>query len=178
MDKEWSSTAKATASEESSSTAGLAIELLKSACQRNEWVSQYIGFDKEGKRDWSVGTNRKVREVRDRLIKGANNDKILIISISPLVLAWRATYVGGDKDVSTNSNDGDSGNAGSQEIEGKQQQDVVSAGDTIDTIDTIDNDKSGTAVNDAATDKVVGTDLGRQTCHLRQLPKPRMRRKT
>ena len=76
------------------------IELLKTACQRNQWVSQYIGFDNEGKRDWSVGANRRVRQVRDRFTKGAN-DKILILSISPLVLAWRATYAGGGKDAVT-----------------------------------------------------------------------------
>lgn len=55
------------------------IELLKIACQRNEWISKCIGR--------GVGTNRRVRQVRDRITKGANNDEILIISISPLVLA-------------------------------------------------------------------------------------------
>jgi hypothetical protein len=116
------------------------IELLKTACQKNEWVSQYIGVDKEGRRDWSVGTNRKVREVRDRLFKGANNDKILILDISPLTLAWRETYTGDDKDASTYTNDGKSDSGSSQESEGKQQQDSKLS-DTIDMIDMIDNDK-------------------------------------
>jgi hypothetical protein len=46
------------------------IELLKIACQRNEWVQNTLG-----KRDWSVGTNRRVRQVLDRFAKGANNDR-------------------------------------------------------------------------------------------------------
>jgi hypothetical protein len=37
------------------------VELLKIACQRNEWVSKCIGFDNESKRDCSVGTNRLAR---------------------------------------------------------------------------------------------------------------------
>jgi hypothetical protein len=80
------------------------------------------GFDNEGKRDWSVGTNRRVRQVRDRFTKGANNDKILILSISPLVLAWRATYAGDDKDALNYSNGGDSGCGSSRESEREQPQ--------------------------------------------------------
>ena len=37
------------------------IELLKIACQRNEWVSKCIGFDNESKRDWSVGTETVIK---------------------------------------------------------------------------------------------------------------------
>jgi hypothetical protein len=123
------------------------IELLKIACQRNEWVSKCIGFDNESKRDWSVGTNRRVRQVRDRFTKGANNDEILIISISPLVLAWHTTYADGDdKDAITHCNDGEGGGGTSQgEFD-------------IDTIDTIDNDKNGIIGNDAATDTITATD--------------------
>jgi len=131
------------------------IELLKIACQRNQWVSQYIGFDNEGKRDWSVGTNRRVRQVRDRFTKGANNDKNLILSISPLVLAWRSTYAGDDKDAINYSNGGDSGCGSSQESEGEQPQ----AEFVIDTIDTIDSDKDSITGNDAATDRMTGTDF-------------------
>jgi hypothetical protein len=42
--------------------------------------------------------------------------------------------------------------------EREQQQGAELVGDTIDMIDMIDNDKSGTAVNDAATDKMVATN--------------------
>jgi hypothetical protein len=100
---------------------------------------------------WTIDLNRKVREVRDRFTKGANNDKILTLDISPLTVAWCATYEGGDKDTSSYSNDG---NNGSQENEGKQQEDARFVIDTIDTIDTIDNGKDRIANNDthAATD--------------------------
>jgi replicative DNA helicase Mcm len=133
------------------------IELLKAACQRNQWVSQYIGFDNEGKRDWSVGSNRRVRQVRDRFTKGANNDKIRILSISPLVLAWRESYTGGDKDALNYTNDGDSGCSSNQESEGEQQQQQAEF--VIDTIDTIDSDKDGIASNEAATDRITATDF-------------------
>lgn len=87
-------------------------------------------------RDWSVGTNRRVRQVRDRFTKGANNDKILIMSTSD----------GDDKDAITHCNDGEGGGGTSQgEFE-------------IDTIDTIDNDKNRIIGNDAATDTITATD--------------------
>jgi hypothetical protein len=104
------------------------------------WISQYIGFNNEGKRDWSVGTKRKVREVRDRFIKGSNNDQILILDISPLTVASRATYEGGDKDATTNSDRGNGG-SGSQES-GVERHDVIYVSDTINTID---NGKSRTS---------------------------------
>ncbi|MGA8084720.1 MAG: hypothetical protein WB988_22940 [Candidatus Nitrosopolaris sp.] len=144
------------------------IELLKTACQRNQWVSQYIGFDNEGRRDWSVGTNRRVGEVLDRFTKGANNDKILILSISPLVLAWRATYAAGDRDTAMYSDDD------GQESQREQQQDAGFVSDTIDKIDKIDIDKDGISGSDAATDPISATDFNpiseerqsRQTCQL------------
>ncbi|MFY9797946.1 MAG: hypothetical protein WB988_23500 [Candidatus Nitrosopolaris sp.] len=78
-----------------------------------------------------------MREVRDRFTKGANNDKILILSISPLVLAWRAIYAGG---AITYSNDGGSG-SGTSRVDG--------------TADEFGID--GTAGIDAATDKTAAT---------------------
>jgi hypothetical protein len=131
------------------------IELLKTACERDEWVSGYIGFNKEGKRDWSVETNKKVRYIRDRFTKGPNpfRDQILTLSISPLVLAWRNTYEGDDNDAVTDSNDGSS----SQESECSKgrQHDIVSVNDLTDLTDQRDG---RTAINDAGTDKIVGTN--------------------
>jgi hypothetical protein len=71
------------------------IELLKIACQRNEWVSKCIGFDNESKRDWSVGTNRRVRQVRDRFTKAT--DTITATDSSPISeerQTWRAIHHG------------------------------------------------------------------------------------
>jgi hypothetical protein len=87
-----------------------------------------------------------VRQVRDRFIKVANNDKILIISISPLVLAWHTIYDGDDKDAITHCNDGEGGGGTSNgEFE-------------IDTLDTLDNDKNGIIGNEAATDTITAAD--------------------
>jgi len=87
-----------------------------------------------------------VRQVRDRFTKVANNDKILIISISPLVLAWHTIYDGDDKDAITHCNDGEGGGG-------------ISNGEfEIDTLDTLDNDKNGIIGNEAATDTITATD--------------------
>ena len=87
-----------------------------------------------------------MRQVRDRFTKVANNDKILIISISPLVLAWHTIYDGDDKDAITHCNDGEGGGATSNgEFE-------------IDPLDTLDNDKNGIIGNEAATDTITATD--------------------
>ena len=78
------------------------IELLKIVCEKVEWISYFIGFNQNGKHDWSVESNYHLREIRDRL-KGAaeKNDKILVLRTSPLTLAWRETYEGGNRgDVS------------------------------------------------------------------------------
>jgi hypothetical protein len=53
-------------------------------------------FDKEGKRDWNVETNRKVRDIRDKFSKEPIDERILHIHMSPLTLAWKETYMGGD----------------------------------------------------------------------------------
>ncbi|MGC2575575.1 MAG: hypothetical protein WA364_29060 [Candidatus Nitrosopolaris sp.] len=87
-----------------------------------------------------------MRQVRDRFIKVANNDKILIISISPLVLAWHTIYDGDDKDAITHCNDSEGGGGTSNgEFE-------------IDTLDTLDNDKNGIIGNEAATDTITAAD--------------------
>jgi hypothetical protein len=91
-----------------------------------------------------------VRQVRDRFTKGANNDKILIISISLLVLAWHTIYDGDEKDAITRCNDGEGGGG-------------ISKGEfEIDMIDTIDNDKNGIIGNEAATDTITATDKSYQ----------------
>jgi MoxR-like ATPase len=116
-------------------------ELLKAACDNNELVSQYVGFDNEGKRDWSVATNRRVRAIRDRYSKGANDDEIIIFSDTPLVIAWRATYAGNDKDKAVNSNNRGNSDSNSRRLasEEEQQRAVESK---IDKIDKIDVDKA------------------------------------
>jgi DNA replicative helicase MCM subunit Mcm2 (Cdc46/Mcm family) len=80
------------------------MELLQAVCKDNVYVDQYtMKLNEEGKRDWHVKTNIKVRQIRNKFTKGPKNDKILILNISPLVLAWRETYEGSDKDAIINA---------------------------------------------------------------------------
>jgi DNA replicative helicase MCM subunit Mcm2 (Cdc46/Mcm family) len=79
------------------------IELLKAVCKDNVNINEYVmKIDKgTGKRthDWNVETNRKVRDIRDKFIKGPKDDRILRLNISPLTLAWKETYIGNETDV-------------------------------------------------------------------------------
>jgi DNA replicative helicase MCM subunit Mcm2 (Cdc46/Mcm family) len=68
------------------------IELMRKVCNRNEFVSRYFG------NDFHVDTNKKLRMLRDRFVKGGvDNSRILIVSLSPLVLAWKSSYDSDDK---------------------------------------------------------------------------------
>lgn len=69
------------------------IELVKTACKNNEFVSRYIGSD------FHVESNKKLRELRKRFLDGVHN-RIIIISILPLVLGWKT-----DKNVQTDLTD-------------------------------------------------------------------------
>ncbi len=67
------------------------IELMRDVCNRNEFVSRYFG------NDFHVDTNKKLRMLRDRFVKGGVDNRILIVSLSPLVLAWKSSYDSDDK---------------------------------------------------------------------------------
>ena len=58
------------------------MELVKIACKNNEFIARYIGTD------FHVETNKKLRSLRKRFLDGVD-DRIVIVSISPLVLEWR-----------------------------------------------------------------------------------------
>jgi DNA replicative helicase MCM subunit Mcm2 (Cdc46/Mcm family) len=114
-------------------------QLLQAVCKDNVCVSEYIGFNKEGKRDWNVRTNRKVRQIRDKFTKGPRDDRILILGISPLTIAWHDTYTGGDKEVSINVDAIDdydeSDMSGASDISGKRNEEISdnSSNTNIDT---------------------------------------------
>ena len=65
------------------------IELLDAICKEDRYISEYIGF-RDGQRDWSVRSNKKVRAIRKRLMEQlpAYKDRILLFSTTPLRLAW------------------------------------------------------------------------------------------
>jgi hypothetical protein len=74
-------------------------ELLTTVINKDDdngkWVLQYVG-----KID-VLRNKKKLRPIRTRL-KGyasAHKDKILTLGISPLTLAWKETYTGGDKAI-------------------------------------------------------------------------------
>src|SRR5207249_3669975 len=64
------------------------VELAKDVCKRNESIARYIGDN------FSVDKNKKLRRLRDRFREGTDN-RILILRLKPLVLAWRSSYSGG-----------------------------------------------------------------------------------
>jgi DNA replicative helicase MCM subunit Mcm2 (Cdc46/Mcm family)/DNA-binding CsgD family transcriptional regulator len=74
-------------------------ELLDAVCKKDDdngkWVSGYV------KDDGPIRNKKKSRNIRTRLKEyaSAHKDKILILLMSPLTLAWRETYTGGDKDA-------------------------------------------------------------------------------
>jgi DNA replicative helicase MCM subunit Mcm2 (Cdc46/Mcm family)/predicted transcriptional regulator len=74
-------------------------ELLDSVCKKDDdsgrWVSKYIG------EIFALKNKKKLRHIRTRLKEYASShkDKILTLSISPLTLAWRETYTGGDSAI-------------------------------------------------------------------------------
>ena len=86
------------------------IDLLDAVCKEDEYISNYIGFDKDGQRNWSINSNKSVRKIRDSLIKllPAYKDKVELfvkdkVRFSSIHLAWKATYTGGDKGIDIDS---------------------------------------------------------------------------
>jgi DNA replicative helicase MCM subunit Mcm2 (Cdc46/Mcm family)/transcriptional regulator with XRE-family HTH domain len=70
------------------------VQLLHEVCKDNVSVSQYIGFDNKGKCDWNIGTNKKVRYIHEMFTRKLKDERVLIINLHPLMLAWRETYTG------------------------------------------------------------------------------------
>ncbi|HYA83596.1 MAG TPA: hypothetical protein VEH06_09140, partial [Candidatus Bathyarchaeia archaeon] len=74
-------------------------ELLDAVCKSNtdngRWISEYI------REIFALKNKKKLRGIRTRLKEYASShkDKILILSLSPLTLAWRETYTGEDRDA-------------------------------------------------------------------------------
>lgn len=88
------------------------IELLKAVCKDNGDIDGYVEKIDEGERDWNVRTNFKIRQIREKFTKGLRDERILILSLHPLTLAWRETYTGDDKPIDADTIDSDSGDAG------------------------------------------------------------------
>ena len=40
------------------------IELLDAICKEDRYISDYVGFDEDGQRDWSTHSNKGVRKIR------------------------------------------------------------------------------------------------------------------
>jgi replicative DNA helicase Mcm len=78
------------------------IQLVKEVCRKNEAVSRYIGSD------FSVQTNKKFRNLRDKFKEGKEAN-IAIVNQRPLVLAWRSYSLSSSSyyDHSDNTNLGD-----------------------------------------------------------------------
>jgi hypothetical protein len=111
------------------------VELVKTAREKNVFVREFIG------EDLHVRTNRKLREIRDRFLKLEDN-RILIISYSPLTLAWKDSYKGGvvDNSPSQISEDKNNDGYGHSKI---GQQDSTRKVFESDTSDTSDGDIKG-----------------------------------
>jgi DNA replicative helicase MCM subunit Mcm2 (Cdc46/Mcm family) len=84
-------------------------ELLQTVCKDNDYVDQYTKkFDeKTGERVWDVGNNHKVRFIREKFTKAPRDERVLILSLHPLTLAWREKYTGGDKPIDADTIDRD-----------------------------------------------------------------------
>jgi hypothetical protein len=65
------------------------VELVRTVRKTNVFVREYIG------EDLHVKTNRKLRDIRDRFVKLAD-ERIMILKYSHLTLAWKDSYKGGD----------------------------------------------------------------------------------
>jgi hypothetical protein len=114
------------------------IELVKTVRKKNVFIREYIGDDLH------VKTNRKLREIRNRFVKLGDN-RILILSISPLILAWKDSFRGSDMDIPNKRRDD---NATSQE---ESREEFES-----DTGDMSDRDKKGNN-EENESDKVIHT---------------------
>jgi hypothetical protein len=98
------------------------------------FVREYIG------EDLRVSKNRKLRDIRDRFVKLAD-ERILITSYSPLTLVWKDSYKGGDipaadtadDRVGDNYEDSLNNKTGQEQSTGKVPE--------SDTSDTSDSDK-------------------------------------
>src|SRR5215469_16734976 len=95
------------------------VELVRTVSKTNVFVREYIGEDLQ------VRTNRKLRDIRDRLV---------IRKYSPLTVAWKDSYKGGDvpayDDIGGDNHDDKTG----QEVS-------TGKGPESDTSDTSDSDK-------------------------------------
>jgi DNA replicative helicase MCM subunit Mcm2 (Cdc46/Mcm family) len=114
------------------------IELVKTVRKKNVFIREYIGDDLH------VKTNRKLREIRNRFVKLGDN-RILILSISPLILVWKDSFRGSDMDIPNKRRDD---NATSQE---ESREEFES-----DTGDMSDRDKKGNN-EENESDKVIHT---------------------
>jgi predicted transcriptional regulator len=78
-------------------------ELLDKVCKKDtensKYVLEYIGKIDVLKNSWKL---RGIREELARYVY-SNRDKILVLSLHPLTLAWRATYTGGDKPINVDN---------------------------------------------------------------------------
>jgi len=129
------------------------IELVRTVCRTNVFVREYIS------EDLHVRTNRKLRDIQDRFVK-FGDDRIVILSYSPLILAWKNTYKGVDMDIPSRHPDGDRRNTEQDESSEKVSE--------SDTSDTSDSEKKGVnqevASNKAkipsvTTDKEIKSDV-------------------
>jgi MoxR-like ATPase len=82
------------------------IEWLDAVCRDDQQISEYVGFDKEGKRVWSTSGNKGVRNIRKELVRllPAYKDKILLFRSASICLACKETYAGGDRDAGIDIN--------------------------------------------------------------------------
>jgi DNA replicative helicase MCM subunit Mcm2 (Cdc46/Mcm family) len=148
------------------------IELLKIVCEKVEWVSYFIGFGEEGKRDWSPATNKHLREIRDRLKEAAEkNDRIVVVKKVPLILAWKDTYVysGDDTGIGNGNNNGNgNGNNGASEIDQIDQIDLIDQGsDPVKNMCDMEKDPSSAIRHDVGNNSDI-TKSGGQTSQTSQ----------
>lgn len=106
------------------------IECVKTVQKKNIFLRVYIG------EDYRVSHNRHLREIRDRFVKFEDN-RILIISLSPLTLAWMDSYKGGETSISIrNQEDKNNDNKKEEDSTVKESENDTSDTSDGDTIDT------------------------------------------
>jgi len=84
------------------------VELVKDVCKRDESIAQYIGDN------FSVVKNKRLRRLRDRFKEGTDN-RMIIVSLKPLVLAWRSSYNGSRSGSAENGSSGEEADSSQEE---------------------------------------------------------------
>ena len=106
------------------------FELIRTVCKTNVFVREYIG------EDLHVRTNRKLRDIRERFVK-FEDERILIRKCSPLTLAWKDSYKGGDIPAADTADDRGGDNYDEYNKTGQEKSTgEVSESDTSDTSDS------------------------------------------